>query len=276
MDRPGKVDFLPTHAPDLGTLQGFFGIYVLLSALPDVLELHARHGIPTEVSWETLADLGRQIGIYRRFHGRSGFDEFDWLSRHFRGLIFQLGRLQFERSVVEEEWRSDPALIEAAGAGGRVLAIHIPEGGPLSSEMCDDALARAPRFFAQHFPDEEYRVATCDSWLLDGQLSEYLPAEANIVRFQRRFTMLTGGVVGNQTILRFVFYRNEAALDQLPQDTALERAVVRHLQAGRDWFVRAGWLRLEPSGSGSAGPHAKAKPGGSATSAERPAARADR
>jgi hypothetical protein len=244
MGRPGRVELLPAGAPEFGSLQPFFGIYVLLSALPDVLEWHARRGIPPEVSWATLKDLGRQVGIYRRFHGRSGFDEFDWVSRHFRGLVFQLGRLQFERSVVEEEWRSDPELIAAAGTSGRVLAIHIPEGGPLSPELCDEALAKAPEFFARHFPDEVYQVGTCDSWLLDWQLSEYLPPEANIVRFQQRFKMLSGCAVGNRAVLRFVFYRNDAALDELPQGTALERAVVAHLRAGRDWFVRAGWLPL--------------------------------
>lgn len=248
MGRPGKVDLLPPNAPELGAIKPFFGIYVLLSALPDVLEWHAQRCVPPEISWATLADLGRQAGIYRRFHGTSGFDEFDWLSGHFRGLIFQIGRLQFERSVVKDEWLSDPALAAAAGASGRVLAVHIPEEGPLSPELCDESLAKAPAFFARHFPDEEYRAATCDSWLLDRQLSEYLPPEANIVRFQQRFTLLPGPALGNRTVLRFVFYKNEAALGELPQRTTLERAVVRHLEHGRDWFVRVGWLLLEPSG----------------------------
>lgn len=265
MGRPGKVEMLPADAPELGPVQPFFGIYVLLSALPDVLEWHSRRGIPTAVSWATLEDLGRQVRIYHRFYGRSGFDEFDWVSRHFRGLVFQLGRLQFEPAALEEEWRSDPELIASAGAGGRVLALHVPEGGPLLPELCDDALTRAPGFFARHFPEEEYRVATCESWLLDGQLSEYLPPEANIVRFQRRFTMLPSCAVGNRAVLRFVFYKNEAALDQLPQDTRLKRAIVRHLEAGRDWFVRAGWLRLGPS---KASPNGFAELGG--TSREHP------
>lgn len=250
MGRPGKVELLLPGTPDLGAVEPFFGIYVLLSALPDVLGWHARHGIPAETSWATLRDLGRQVGIYWRFHGHSGFDEFDWLSRHFRGLVFQIGRLQFERSSLEEEWKSERELTSAAGDGGRALAVHIPEGGPLSPHLCDEALAEAPEFFRRHFPDEDYRVATCDSWLLDEQLAEYLPPGANIVHFQRRFQALPGRTNGNRTVLRFVFYRHEAVLDELPQSTALQRAIVQHRMAGRDWFVRAGWLRLPSSAPG--------------------------
>lgn len=245
MGRPGKVELLAAGSPELGPLQPLFGVYVLLSALPDVLEWHDHHGIPAKISWATLQDLGRWVGIYRRFHGQCGFDEFDWVSRHFRGLVFQLGRLQFEPVVMEEEWLSDRELTDAAGRG-RVLAIHIPEGGPLSPDLCDESLAQAPEFFSRHFPNEDYRVATCDSWLLDEQLREYLPPDANIVRFQQRFKLLPGRAVANRLVMRYVFDREEATLDQLPQDTTLERAVVQHFRAGRDWFGRAGWARLLP------------------------------
>jgi hypothetical protein len=228
----------------LGSAAPFFGIYVLLAALPDVLDCHGRHGVPEEVSWRTLGDLGRQIGIYRKIHGRSGFEEFGWLSRGFRGLVFHLGRLQFERSFLHPEWRSLTDLAEAAGPQGRVLQVHIPEGGPLSPELCDESLALALDFFPRYFPDEEYRVGTCGSWLLDEQVAAYLPEGSNIMRFQRRFTLLPGQFGGDGMVLRFIFYKDDAALDELPQHTVLERAVVTHLKAGGHWHGRFGWLRI--------------------------------
>ncbi|MBI3971100.1 MAG: hypothetical protein HY332_07400, partial [Chloroflexi bacterium] len=49
------------------------------------------------------------------------------------------------------------------------------------------------------------------------------------------------------SILRFDFGRTTPALDRLdalPRRTTLERAIVRHLKAGRHWHGGAGWLRL--------------------------------
>jgi hypothetical protein len=49
--------------------------------------------------------------------------------------------------------------------------------------------------------------------------------------------------------LMFVFRRaatslNAASLNELPQRTSLERAVVGHLEGGHHWKVRTGWLDL--------------------------------
>ncbi|MGH3097980.1 MAG: hypothetical protein ACRDMV_18510 [Streptosporangiales bacterium] len=45
-------------------------------------------------------------------------------------------------------------------------------------------------------------------------------------------------------MLEFVFRRTDQPIDQLPQSSTLERAVVAHLRAGRHWRVRTGWLTL--------------------------------
>ena len=46
------------------------------------------------------------------------------------------------------------------------------------------------------------------------------------------------------SMLEFVFRRDEQPIDELPQDTTLERAVVAHLRAGRHWHTPTGWLTL--------------------------------
>jgi hypothetical protein len=40
--------------------------------------------------------------------------------------------------------------------------------------------------------------------------------------------------------------RPEYPLDELPQDTTLQRAVVTHLRNGKRWQVRSGWIDLQP------------------------------
>jgi hypothetical protein len=128
--------------------------------------------------------------------------------------------------------------------GDRALGIHIPGTGPLSPEACDDSIRRARAFFARHFPEEAYHLATCGSWMLDPQLAEYLPETSNIIHFQRRFQIMPVSWDGDPDMFRYVFGRPTIQLDGLPQDTALQRAIVQHLRVGRHWVGRSGWFRL--------------------------------
>jgi hypothetical protein len=225
----------------------------VLAAVPPYLDWAAAVGVGEDVVWATLADLPRQIGVYRQVHGRLGFDDGGWLTLHVRGELFALGRLQFQRATVP--W-SQPEL-DASGAavetGTPALGVHIPQAGPLDAAACDASFARVRGFFRRLFPDVDYGVATCGSWLLDPQLAEYLPASSNIVAFQRRFTVMPGGFPSDAAVLGFVFHRRIADVDLadldrlptlLPQTTTLERAFVAHLRAGRHWEARAGWCPL--------------------------------
>ena len=115
---------------------------------------------------------------------------------------------------------------------------------PMTPEAVAASLDEARAFFPRHFPDERYTAFACGSWLLDPQLSEYLPGDSNIVRFQRRFELepyeATAGPDGDVEALRFVFRTLTTPLDQLPRRTVLERAIVDHLKAGRHWHWRVG------------------------------------
>jgi hypothetical protein len=234
----------PSLPRRLGALGRFFYVYVLLAAVPDVRRWHQQRNIADDVSWATLADLGRHLAIYRRRNGEGGFDRLLWLRSHFRGALYQLGRLQFCRSRIMYE----AALLERLPVpfrhGDPALEVHIPEQGPLTQAACDRSLRWARDFFPRHFSAERYGVATCTSWLLDDQLASYLEPDSNIIQFQRRFSLLPGSSDGDEDILIFVFDRTAPALDELPQRTNLQRAIVDHLRAGHRWKVRTGWLQL--------------------------------
>jgi hypothetical protein len=204
----------------------YFHLYVFLAAVPDLLRYHAQRRIPEDVTWRTLRDVGLQIANYHVRHGRPGFDGAFWVWPHFRGEVFTLGRLQFEPL-------------------GRRLGVHIPAIGRLTPAGCDDAFDQAVRFFATHYPETTFTSATCTSWLLDEQLGDYLSPRSNIIAFQQRFTPVTHWTrEADDDVLRFVFGRLPATLAELPQTTSLERAIVAHLQAGRHWQFRRGWLAL--------------------------------
>ena len=231
---------LPGPATDSTPLGRYFFVYVYLAALADVRRFHARRGIPEDISWATLSDLGRNLRRDRLLLGDGGLRTSGWLTLHFRGSIYQLGRLQFNRMRVRA------AHVAAAFAEGEpAVGIHIPESGPLTPVACDDSFGSAQPFFARHFPETPTRLAICTSWLLDPQLAEYLAPESNIVRFQRRFELVGEGSDGDADVLRFVFHRIAPRIDDLPERTTLERAIVAHLRKGAHWRSRTGWLELK-------------------------------
>ncbi|WP_245601735.1 acyltransferase domain-containing protein [Hamadaea tsunoensis] len=200
-------------------------VYAYLALVDVVMEYHRDHGISESVSWATLADLGRNLGVDRRMNGEGWPVMQAWLTLHARGGLYELGRLQHQRGSVE-------------------IGLHIPDAGPLTPETVDASLDEARAFFPRHFPDEAYTVFSCGSWLLDPQLLEYLPASSNIVKFQQRFELEAyeepEGIDADVEVRRFVFRNLTTPLDQLPRDTVLRRAVIDHLNAGRHWFWRRG------------------------------------
>ncbi|MER7500967.1 acyltransferase domain-containing protein [Nonomuraea pusilla] len=245
----GELDDPPSFPPLPAAFGRYFYVHVFLAAAEHVRAFHRSRGIADDVSWRTLTDVGRNMAVHRRKHGSGGVDTPHWLMLHFRGVLYDLGRLQFQRARLGT--RTGRA-VAAAGLpcvpGDPVLAAHIPAFlGPLTPSACDAALARAADFFPRHFPEERPLVVVCHSWLLDEQLAEYLPEGSNIVRFQRRFRQAykaehDGDVIG------FVFGAEAA---ELPRRTVLERAIDDHLRAGRTWHGTAGWLVL-PRGEGAA------------------------
>jgi hypothetical protein len=234
--------------PDLASpderLNHYFYVYVFLAAVPAVREFHRSRGISDEISWASLADLGQQMSVYRRIFGSGGIHTQVWLTLPFRGLLYRLGRLQFNLSRIEYAAETISRQGLPFRHGDPAVGVHIPEQGRLDAAAVDDSLARAAEFFPAHFPERSGRIAICHSWLLDRQLAEYLPAESNIIGFQRRFTPVSEGQVDDAAVFEFVFRKIAPTLDELPQRTSLERAVVAHLRAGGHWRVVSGWLVL--------------------------------
>ncbi|HZC75135.1 MAG TPA: hypothetical protein VE220_04095 [Gaiellaceae bacterium] len=188
----------------------------LAARLPEVRAKHRALGLTDDESWATLRDIFRAHEV----RGEEPFSDLRWIEVVWSGRLAELGRLQFES-------RADG-----------VLAIHIPESGPLTPAACEASFARARVVFPDH------RVASCHSWLLDPALAAVLPGNSNIVRFQQRFELRDDGDEANDDVLRFVFHTDDSDLDKLTPRTTLERALVDHMRAGRSWRAPTGVTSL--------------------------------
>lgn len=209
---------------------GVLPMVTLLATADDVAEFHRASRVSAEVSKRTLSDLGQQVWVHRLTYGEFGLHTEGWLRTSWSGALYWLGRLQFH---LEHE------------AGDRVLSTHIPRAGPLTAESVDASLAWGRTFFAEHFPGQPASAFYCSSWLLDPQLAAALPAESNMARFQRRWKLYGEPEMGDTDALFFTFARRgDVDLDQLPQDTTLQRALVARLRAGGHWRVCKGRIPM--------------------------------
>ena len=236
----------PVLPRELGELRRYFYFYVLVAVKPHTLAYHRQLGITEETSRRTLVDIGRKMSVHRKNYGKGGIDAPGWLTHHMRGQLYQLGRLQYERVHLDERLRAsinDAGF--AFGADDVALSVHITDfSGPLSPAACDASFAQVKPFFDRYFPDTPARIAVCISWMLDPQLDEYMSPRANIIQFKNRFHLAYVPEPNNRGIQQFVFGMLDAEIDELPQATSLERAVVEHIVSGKHWRGGAGWTRL--------------------------------
>lgn len=63
---------LPRPAVESTPLGRYFFVYVYLAALADVRRFHVQRRVPDEISWATLADLGRNLKRDRLLLGDGG------------------------------------------------------------------------------------------------------------------------------------------------------------------------------------------------------------
>jgi GNAT-like C-terminal domain/N-acyltransferase N-terminal domain len=222
----------------------------VLCCVPTLLAFHDAHGVPRPQTWTLLSDLPRHITLYRAIHGVDGFEHLHWLANHMRGLLYDMGRLQVQREL-PTGFPYDEEEMEASGFGGlepgeAVLSVHIPGTGPMHVAACDASLRRALREVPRWFRGERYRAFVCFSWLLDPQLAEYLAPDSNILRFQRRFELIGTPLPEGGSTKTYIFeLPGDTELDALPQRTTLERAYVRHIRDGGEWYMRAGWFSAD-------------------------------
>lgn len=192
-------------------------------------------GIEEQVFIDTMKDITiwaencyKQCGIY-------GIQQHRWLQNHIDMKLFRLGRLQFEPISVDRDIEVDMPVAKGCIA----LNVHIPQGEPLTYEACQASYQEAQKFFRGMT-----KVYLCHSWLLQPILSEILPVDSNIVRFQSDYKIYEIDHNDRQCEER-VFGRE---LDQ-PKDyeahTSLQKSVKKVLVSGRKMGTAYGIFQLD-------------------------------
>ena len=192
--------------------------------------------ISREILMDTLSDIVRWTNTWSDIKGELYLGELEFLKCHMDVELFKIGRLEFYPK---------PLLFDipqiGAKAGDTVVTVHIPSGEKLVYEECVRSLERAKEFYARHFPNLDYKCFLCTSWLMDGTLSEILPSDSNILKFQTIFKYVR--TEESDAIIHYVFGWDKtiADLETLVCKTNFAKGVKNRLLNGGKFYKTSGY-----------------------------------
>jgi hypothetical protein len=115
--------------------------------------------------------------------------------------------------------------------GDLTLDMHIPSGGGMTPEACQDAMVRGLEFFARTFPDRPVSTVSCFSWIYNPELETILGNDSNLVRHLKELYLFPIRSTGRDGLF-FLFYDDDIDPKTARRDTSVRRAVLDHLNAG--------------------------------------------
>lgn len=114
-----------------------------------------------------------------------------------------------------------------------VVALHIPADGRLDPAAVRESLIQIREFLRDYFPEYDYKAFTCNSWLMNPELTVLLGEDSNISKFCGLFHRVTRKAQGT-SVFSFVFHKEDpVVLEELPERTRLERELKAYYLSGK-------------------------------------------
>ncbi|NMB95265.1 MAG: DUF5596 domain-containing protein [Clostridiaceae bacterium] len=125
--------------------------------------------------------------------------------------------------------------------GDPVISVHIPPNEDFSPENCEKSYIEANRIIKRCYPDFKFKAFVCYSWLMDPQLEYLLKPDSNIIAFQKKFIRFPTVSSGN-SVFYHVFLKKYERLQDLPENTSLQRALKKHYFEGNYIYDLGGFF----------------------------------
>ncbi|MBR3848363.1 MAG: hypothetical protein IKM21_03630 [Oscillospiraceae bacterium] len=214
-------------------------IYILLYVR--IYSLYREREIPDNIFFDTVRrEIESIAGLCFKELGIYGIQQNKyrrWLRFSLDGRLFALGALSFElRYDSEFEGEVDGVTLKK---GDTHVSVHIPRYEKLTEERCEEAYSLAREFFKKHFGLEKI-VFLCHSWMLHPWLEEVLPKTSGIIKFSEKYKKIE--VEEHLAEVKFWIFPDDenTPIDELPQNTSLQRAFIEKARAGESLGVACG------------------------------------
>lgn len=123
-----------------------------------------------------------------------------------------------KKAYPKSEWEC------VARPGEYCLGLHIPSKADISTESTMDACKTAIKLVHDRFPEYGVKGAVfCSSWLLNPRLREILGGQSRITQFMECFVKYPDKDTTATSVFNFVFGRKPENLEDLAEDTSLQR-----------------------------------------------------
>jgi hypothetical protein len=184
-------------------------------------------GISEDIFYDTFGCFSRFVKEHKASYDCYGFDREWWTVRQIAMEEFRIGALEFEFDVVKDH---------------KVISVHIPSDVKLSKENSDRSYAEAREFLAKYYPEYKYDNFACDSWLLSPNLKEVLDPNSQILQFQSDFQIESVNPDATD-YMEWVFKNRGKSLEEVPQDTSLQRKMKAYLKSDGKIGTAFGYLK---------------------------------
>lgn len=115
--------------------------------------------------------------------------------------------------------------------GDLSVSYMLSRGVDLSPESIDESLRLATRLTRERYPEFDAKAIHFVSWMLDPRLAEMLGEDSRLTKFLSRFSKHPCKSDGN-AVFTCVFPGKPESLDDLPEDTSLQRKIKAHYLGG--------------------------------------------
>ncbi|MBE7050740.1 MAG: hypothetical protein E7394_08280 [Ruminococcaceae bacterium] len=192
-------------------------------------------GIGEDILIDTLKDIPRWTDTYTNLKGNLYLGQLGWLRNHLTLRLFKLGRLQFCFEDAHEDYPD----VEVK-KGEKIVGIHIPSTGPLNVEECKESIENARKFFEKYFPEYEYKIFNCHSWLLDETLKNVMKKESNVLKFQTLFNIVSSSP--SDAILKYIFTWDTTRENLIEKQgtSSFAKSVKEHILSGGTFYESTG------------------------------------
>lgn len=202
--------------------------------------IYLAKNIPISHLYKSIYDLSYRIERYYKRHGVYGLSDSDirWLTPLYQAEIFDIGVLRFqishfsyeeiERSgheymLLPETWKD--IFLENTP----IITIHILKNANLKPEKVTASFEQAVRFFDYYFPEHDYDIFVCRTWLLYEPIQELLGEASNIVDFARRFEIIAKNKNTKQALARIYGTSDLNDISQMEKTSSLQKTAYKNL-----------------------------------------------
>lgn len=214
----------------------FTRLAIVCFKLTDLKQRYKNKGIPDSIFFDTIQDVKLRQELYYEKNRKIGLSKDDviWFRHLFNMHIFKLNALQFQlfhmiyldnESIGEEYMTFSKEQKEQLPPGTPVINTHIQRYADLNPIEVEKSFNIALNFFPKYYPEHRFKAFICYSWLLYSRNQRLLNKDSNIIKFAKKFEIISE-VQDDEQAIQNIYGKRFRRKKDYPTDTSLQRNVL--------------------------------------------------